>query len=80
MNPVEPSQAGALVTTLLDSRLFQEGLIGASFGALFGRLMIHRAERRGGELRPRRVQELNLRWTCIGLSFAILRALLSRLP
>jgi hypothetical protein len=80
MNSTDAAGAATIIAAFIDLRFFQEGLIGAGFGSLFGRFMIHRAERDGGELRPRRIRQLNLRWTCVGLSFAVLRALLSRLP
>lgn len=80
---VHSTEAGgvvAVIAVLLDLRFMQEGLVGAGIGALFGRYLIHRAERRDGELSPKRVRQLDFRWTCFGVSVAILRALLSRLP
>ena len=80
MNSTEAGGVAGVIAALLDLRFFQEGLIGAGIGALFGRFMVQRAERRGGELSPRRVRQLDFRWTCFGISIAILRALLGRLP
>jgi hypothetical protein len=49
---------------LLDlAPMLQAGLIGAGVGAIVGRVVINRLERRSGELAGRRVRELDVRWT-----------------
>jgi hypothetical protein len=64
---------------LLDLPFLQEGLIGAAVGALIGKVFIRRAEQRGDELSPRRVRQLELRWTCVGIALAGIRVLADQL-
>jgi hypothetical protein len=64
---------------LLDlSSVMQDGLIGAGSGAIVSRIFIHRSERRSGELPPRRVRQLEVRWTCALASAFFLVSLVLR--
>lgn len=49
---------------LLDlTHVVQGVMLGAGGGTIAGRLVVHRAEQHGREMVPRRVREIELRWT-----------------
>jgi hypothetical protein len=56
--------AVSLLVRLDVGGLFRDFLAGAGIGAIVGRILIARLERRGGELVPPRVRHIELTWTC----------------
>lgn len=58
---------------------FQDALIGAGIGSIVGKAIVHRAEKRGGELPAWRVRQLEVTWVCVGLGIAGVVSLGARL-
>ena len=58
---------------------FQDVLVGAGVGSVIGRLMIHRAEHRGGEEWPAmRVRQVEASWIAAGIAMGlVIRVLFS---
>lgn len=52
--------------------LFQDVLVGAGVGSVIGRLMVHRAEHRGGEELPAmRVRQVEAYWISAGIAMGL---------
>jgi hypothetical protein len=64
MRLVVPVPAGDPLALLDPTRVLQDVLLGAGFGAVLARIVVHRMERRRGELSARQIRELEVRWTC----------------
>jgi len=65
--------AAAGVLAALDQLpLLTDAVIGAAAGVVVAKLLVGRLERRHGELAAPRVRQLGLRWTVVGIGFALL--------
>jgi hypothetical protein len=64
--------AGPALALLDLARVVQDGLIGAGIGAVAGRVVISRRERRGGELKGQRIRQIEVNWTLALAFFAVL--------
>jgi hypothetical protein len=54
------------------AQILQDGLMGAGVGAIAAKALVHRMERRGRELSPLRVRQVEFVWTCVGGGIALL--------
>jgi hypothetical protein len=68
--PFTGTSASELFAALESIPLVNDILLGAGFGAIVGKLVVHRVESRRGEVPPRRVRQLDLRWIGFGAGAA----------
>jgi hypothetical protein len=68
--PFTGTTATELFAVLESLPLVNDTLLGAGFGAIVGKFIVHRVERRRGEIPARRVRQLDLRWIGFGAAAA----------
>jgi hypothetical protein len=55
--------------------VLQDGLIGAGIGAIAAKALVHRMERRSGELSPARIRQVEFAWIGTGAAFVLMLSL-----
>ena len=63
--------AAAVLAVLDQLPLLTDAMIGAGAGAIAGKFIVRRLERRGDELPAARVRQLEWTWTGLGIALAV---------
>lgn len=68
--------AGVTAAALKDLTILQDALVGVALGTLAGKLLVWRLERRrGAELAPRRVRQIEATWIAVGAVLGLIASL-----